>query len=307
MQHIARTKRRIIVADIYIFGSLNMDLVINARNMPVRGETVVGEGFFANPGGKGANQAVAASKLGGKVYMSGAVGDDSFGEQMLCNLKKYGVDVSKVRTVAGCESGVAVIIVENGDNRIILNSGANAKAGRDDVENLLQNAKEKDIFLTQLENDIDVAGYALKRAKEKGMFTVLNPAPANARIKPYLKYVDLVTPNKGESELLTGEKDHVLSAEKMPVENVVITLGGEGYYYKGKGVCLKGECIKVRPVDTTAAGDTFCGALVARLANGDDMENALKYASCAASLACTKKGAQQSVPEPKDVENAMKL
>lgn len=295
------------MADIYIFGSLNMDLVVNTRKMPSRGETVVGESFFANPGGKGANQAVAASKLGGRVHMAGAVGDDAFGKQMLEELQGYGVDISCVRTVAGRETGVAVIIVQDGDNRIILNSGANASAGRDDAEALLKNAKANDIFLTQLENDIDVAGYALRRAKEKGLYTILNPAPANAAIAPYLKYVDLITPNKGESELLSGEKDYVLAAEKTRVENVVVTLGAEGYYYKGKGVCFKGECIKIRPVDTTAAGDTFCGALAARIADGDDMQSALKYASCAASLACTKKGAGRSVPLPQEVERVLQL
>lgn len=295
------------MADIYVLGSLNMDLVMDTDVIPKRGETIKGNSFFTNPGGKGANQAVAARKLDGTVYMAGAVGDDLFGKEMLLNLERLGIDISHIRTVSNRESGIAIIIVENNDNRIILDSGANSNVDYNDVDAFIGNAKEGDIFVTQLENEIDVIGYALKCAKSKGMFTILNPAPVNKAIIPYLQYVDLLTPNRGECAMLTGIEEYSVAAKSLNIANVVITLGGDGYYYFGEFGEIKGHCIKVNPIDTTAAGDTFCGALATRLAFGDNMSDALKYASCAASLACTKRGAQQSVPTKADVEKVLQL
>lgn len=276
---------------IFIVGSINTDLVISAPYMPKAGETLTGSGFFTAHGGKGANQAVAAARLGGKVFMCGCVGDDDFGVSAVEALKKDGIDVSNVREVKGVPTGTAVIIIENGDNRIILDKGTNAYLSEDDIDKTLSKASAGDIYLTQLENPIGVIGYGLKKAKEKGLFVVLNPAPANADIIPYIKYCDLIMPNETETEILGGEKKLLESAKTL-----LITLGSKGF----KIVTKDGEkiypCIKVKAIDTTAAGDTLCGGLAAKLSKGETIENAAIFGSKAASIACTKKGAQTSIP-----------
>lgn len=290
---------------IFILGSLNMDLVIRAPYMPVAGETISGSDFIMNPGGKGANQAAACGKLGGAPIMSGCVGNDLFGEELLSTLKGHGVDVSHVRKTEG-SSGIAVIVLAEGDNRIIVDAGANALVTHDDIESLLSEASRGDIFLTQLENPCEVVGYALKRAKEKGLYTVLNPAPWNDGIKPYLSYIDMMTPNETELELASGDADvdgGLAKLRALGIETVIVTLGSRGYrIYDGKRD-LRGSCIKVDVVDTTAAGDTFSGVLVAELARGVELESAAAFASKCASIACTRHGAIRSVPERHEVES----
>ena len=176
---------------IFVVGSINTDLVISAPYIPKAGETLTGSGFFTAHGGKGANQAVAAARLGGNVFMCGCVGNDEFGASAVSELKKDGIDVTNVRIVDGVPTGTAVIIIESGDNRIILDKGANACLSREDIDKALSSAKSGDIYLTQLENPIDIIGYGLKKAKEKGLFVVLNPAPANTDIMPFIKYCDI--------------------------------------------------------------------------------------------------------------------
>ena len=281
---------------IFIVGSINTDLVISAPYMPKAGETLTGNGFFTAHGGKGANQAVAAARLGGKVFMCGCVGDDDFGVSAIEALKKDGIDVSNVRKIKGVATGTAVIIIENGDNRIILDKGANAYLSEDDIDKTLSKASAGDIYLTQLENPIEVIGYGLKKAKEKGLFVVLNPAPANADIIPYIKYCDLITPNETETEILGGEKKLLETAETL-----LITLGSKGFKIVTKDSEKIYPCIKVKAIDTTAAGDTLCGGFVAKLSAGETLENSAIFGSRAASIACTKKGAQLSVPSLSDV------
>ena len=288
--------------NIYILGSLNTDLVITSQ-MPARGETIRGKDFFMNCGGKGANQAAAAAKLGGKVYMAGCVGSDPFGKNMKENLETFGVDVSYVREIDGVSSGVAMIIVTDGDNRIILDGGANVRLENTDVDKLLESAKEGDIFLTQLENNMDVTGYALKKAKEKGLFTVLNPAPYSDEILPYLPYCDMITPNETELALMNGVEGNISEVtKKTPVPEVLVTLGSKGYYYRRGDQEVYGTCPKVKAVDTTAAGDTFCGGLCVAISEGKSREEAFQFASYAASLAVTRKGAMQSIPMREEVE-----
>lgn len=281
---------------IIIVGSINTDLVISTPYMPKAGETLTGSGFFTAHGGKGANQAVAAARLGGDVIMCGCVGDDDFGVSAVEALKNDGVDVSHIRKVGGVPTGTAVIIIENGDNRIILDKGANEELTEKDIDDVLSMAGEGDIYLTQLENPIEVIGYGLKKAKEKGLFVALNPAPANKGIIPFIKYCDLITPNETETEILGGEKKLLEN-----IDTLLITLGSKGF----KIVTKDGEkvypCIKVKAVDTTAAGDTLCGGLAAMLSKGESIENAAKFGSKAASIACTKKGAQSSIPTVSEV------
>lgn len=283
---------------IYVVGSINTDLVIKAPYMPVSGETLAGEGFFTARGGKGANQAVAAARLGGRVIMCGCVGDDSFGKNAVESFQADGIDTSYVRVVENTPSGTAIIIVVGGDNRIILDKGANGSLTEQDIDGALENAQEGDIYLTQLENPIEIIGYGLKKAKEKGMCVILNPAPANKEISQYLKYCDLITPNETEVELLGG-RERLLSE----VETLLVTLGGDGFEIVTKESSRKYPCMKITPVDTTAAGDTLCGGLVAMLAEGKSLEESAKFGSKAASIACMRKGAQPSIPTREEVEN----
>lgn len=284
--------------NIYIVGSINTDLVITTPYMPKAGETLTGSGFFVARGGKGANQAVAAARLGGKVVMCGCVGDDDFGKSAVGAFKEVGIDVSHIRAVSGVPSGTAVIIIENGDNRIILDKGANAELSEKDIDEALKGAKAGDIYLTQLENPIEIIGYGLKKAREKGMYVILNPAPANKDIVPYLKYCDLVTPNETETEIMGG-KEFLLSQ----VPTLLVTLGGNGFEITDKSGSKHYDCIKIKPVDTTAAGDTLCGGLAAMLAKEKTLEESSIFGSKAASIACTRKGAQPSIPTLAEVEN----
>lgn len=284
---------------IYVSGSLNMDLCIETPYVPQAGETITGKGFITNGGGKGANQATAAAKLGGKIAMCGAVGNDAFGETLLANLSSAGADISHVRKIDGISTGIAVIIISDSNNRIILDKGANAFLTENDIDEFLKNAGKGDIFLTQLENPIKVAGYGLKRAKELGLYTILNPAPANKEIEEYLSFVDLVTPNETELELFGG-KDKLFNAG---VKKIVTTLGSKGYEIADKNGAKVYPCIKVKAIDTTAAGDTLCGGLAAGLAEGMSLEEACAFGSKAASIACTRKGAQQSIPTKAEVMN----
>ncbi len=284
--------------NIYIVGSINTDLVITTPYMPKAGETLTGSGFFVARGGKGANQAVAAARLSGKVVMCGCVGDDDFGKSAVGAFKEGGIDVSHIRAVSGVPSGTAVIIIENGDNRIILDKGANAELSEKDIDEALKNAKAGDIYLTQLENPIDIIGYGLKKAREKGMYVILTPAPANKGIVPYLKYCDLVTPNETETEIMGG-KEFLLSQ----VPTLLVTLGGNGFEIIDKNGIKRYDCLKINPVDTTAAGDTLCGGLAAMLSKGKTLEESAIFGSKAASIACTRKGAQPSIPTLTEVEN----
>lgn len=284
---------------VIIAGSLNTDLVINAPYAPRGGETIMGSGFMVNSGGKGANQATAVAKLGGRAYMCGCVGADAFGEELIKNLRGAGVNTDFVRKIEGTPSGVAIIVVTEGENRIIIDSGANGQLSEADIDKALSQAEAGDIYLTQLENPIDVVGYGLQRAKEKGLFTVLNPAPANKEILKYAEFVDIITPNETENEILGG-KDSLFARG---IKTVITTLGGAGYEIATAEGARTYPCIKITPVDTTAAGDTATGGLCAKLAEGASVEEAMAYGSLAASIACTRKGAQMSIPTRCEVED----
>ena len=283
---------------IFIVGSLNYDLVINAPYMPVGGETIKGSDFMTNAGGKGANQAYACGKLGGNAYMCGVIGNDSFGKDLLDSLNSVGVDTTFVRKEEKTSTGVAVIVVTEGENRIIIDSGANGYLTKSDIDSALEMAEEGDIYLTQLENPIDVIGYGLKKAKEKGLTVILNPAPASVEIVKYLTYVDIITPNETELEILGG-KQKLLDCG---IKTVITTLGASGYEIATKEKSTKYPCIKVKAVDTTAAGDTASGGLAVGLSKGQSIEDSMAFGSLCASIACTKRGAQMSVPSAKEVE-----
>ena len=210
-----------------------------------------------------------------------------------------GADVSHVRKQSDTPTGIAMIIVTENNNRIILDKGANACLTKEDIDEFLKDAGESDVYLTQLENPIDIVGYGLKKAKEKGMYTVLNPAPADQKIAEYFEYVDLITPNESELALFGG-KSILFSAG---IRKIVTTLGSKGYEIADENGAKIYPCIKVKAIDTTAAGDTLCGGLCAYLSEGKTLEEACAFGSRAASIACTRVGAQQSVPTREEVEN----
>ncbi len=284
---------------IFVVGSLNSDLVIHAPYMPVGGETLMGSSFATNNGGKGANQACACARLGGEIYMCGCVGKDAFGQGLIDSLTNDGVHTDHIRMINDIPTGVAVIVVTEGENRIILDSGANGYLTENDIDTMLEKATQGDIYLTQLENPIPVIGYGIKRAKEKGLFVVLNPAPANTAIKEYLQYVDLITPNETELEILGG----INALSGYGIKTIITTLGGKGYEIYTQGEAKRFPCIDVKVVDTTAAGDTACGGLCAMLSKGESIEVAMAFGSKAASIACSRHGAQKSVPTLDEVLN----
>lgn len=287
---------------VYVLGSINMDMVTAAERMPESGETIFGTDFYLNAGGKGANQAIAVRKSGADMKFCACVGEDVFGKKLLDDLRLYDVNTEFVFERKE-RSGVAQITVINGNNSIIVYGGANLSLTEDDIEKFLQDAAAGDYLLLQLEIRQNIAEYAMKRGKEKKMICVLNPAPAENFKKEMFRYTDILILNETEA-LSIGQKDNLKEAGeilKEKVKTLIITTGEKGcILYNGKNT-EKISCPQVTVVDTTAAGDTFCGALVAGLSRKETIKNAVDYALKAASLAVTKKGAQQSIPSTEEV------
>lgn len=294
---------------IFIVGSLNMDLVIGAPRVPKSGMTIEGTGFMTNAGGKGANQAVACVRLGGDVRMVGCVGD-YFGEELVAALAESGVDTEYVERVEGISSGIAVIVVVDGDNRIILDRGANRKVDRALIDRALACAEAGDFLVLQLEIPTETVAYALEKGKALGMTTVLNPAPAAALTEGCLRLCDFFIPNQTEAEFYTGiypeDGESALACaarlREMGVKNTVVTMGEKGSAYAGGDRFFTVDACPAETVDTTAAGDTYVGALVVRLSEGADVRTAMEFASRAAAIAVTRRGAQQSIPCRNEVE-----
>lgn len=295
--------------NIFVLGSINMDMVISTPYMPKNGETLTGSNFFLNGGGKGANQAVAAGKQGGNVKLVANVGSDVFGADLITKLEEYNVNTKYVSTLNNVNTGVAMIIIEDGDNRIILDSGANGKVTKEQIDVALAEASAGDIFITQLENNFDAVLYGLKTAKEKGMVTIFNPAPAVPLDNEYFSYVDYLVINETECEIFTKilpiDEDTMNAAystlKGMGVGNLIITLGSKGSVCFTGGEKLNIKAHKINAVDTTAAGDTYVGSFASQLALGKSVEDSLTYASLCSALTCLKKGAQQSIPTKEEV------
>lgn len=299
------------MSNVVVFGSLNMDLSIASDHMPVLGETVIGRDFITNPGGKGANQAVAAAKLGADVTMLGAVGTDAFGDQMIAALAEYGVQCDHLLRIAEASTGVALITRVNGDNFITIDSGANMVPRIDYVRRSIDAlARGGDVFLCQLECDFDTTMEALRYAHERGMYTVVNPAPARELPRDVYPFIDLLVVNECECETLTSifpDDERAIRAAMEELASagtgaMAITLGARGSMVYDQGAIIESVPPAVRAVDTTCAGDTYIGALVAGYARGLTMEEAVAIATKASALATTKVGAQQSIPLLADVE-----
>lgn len=294
---------------IYVVGSLNMDIAATVDRIPRAGETLAAQSVLVGCGGKGANQASAIGKLGEKCTMIGKVGNDAYGAQLIENLRGYGVRTDFV-TTAQAPSGTAMIWVHKGNNRIVLHKGANDLLTQKDVQDGLADAKAGDILMLQLEVPLSVADYALKVGRRKGMITVLNPTPAVAMPQSMYENSEILTPNETETELLTGikpdcEVNIVLALKKfrdMGAGAVIITLGKIGSAVAvGKEITLL-PAYKVKAVDTTAAGDTFVGAVAVRLARGDTLVQAAQFAAAASALKVTRKGAAEAIPTIAEVE-----
>lgn len=309
-----RTKPAVEVPNIVVVGSLNMDIVMESEKAPEQGETLLGSGMHLLPGGKGANQALCAARLGAKVSMIGAVGDDGFGAEMTDALEQEGVDVSRVLRRAETPSGAASIWLAGGDNRILVYPGANGTLGAEDIaapENvrLLQ---EADAVLIQLEIPLDAAVRAATIAREAGAIVVLNPAPAAELPEALLRGASVLTPNRGELAALTGaatsgDAQLADAARKLAAASggaVVTTLGEAGALVleRPEGTLEAVPAAQAGPVvDTTGAGDCFSAALAVALARGSALPEAARYAACAAALAVTRLGAQGGMPAEAEV------
>ncbi|MEA4987801.1 MAG: ribokinase [Anaerovorax sp.] len=295
---------------ITVIGSLNMDLVINTSKLPKPGETVMGKEFKQVPGGKGGNQAAAIARLGADVQMIGCIGKDAMGEVLKKSLEKDGVDTKHIIEKENIATGVAAILVEeSGSNMITVAPGANFELTVDELnskEDIIQNA---DIVLMQLETKMDVVENALRIAKEAGKITILNPAPAASLSHSLLKNIDILTPNETELETLTGcetdAKDKIVKAARKligdGVGEVIVTLGEKGCIHVTENTQKVFKAYKVKSVDTTAAGDSFNGALAVSLSTEESIEKAIEFAMKVGAMTVTKEGAQTSLPYKEEV------
>ena len=302
---------------ILVVGSINMDLIVRCRQVPRPGETVHGEELVTAPGGKGANQAVASSRLGARTAMVGRLGNDDFGRALRAGLQAEGVDVSGVRADLGAASGVALILLEpSGGNRIIVIGGANLRVDDEDVGVARKLLQKADALLVQLEIPLAAVEAIARAARERAVLTVLDagaatPAAARADL---LGLMDVVSPNEIEAEALTGirvqdERDARRAAERLRgrgARDVVVKLGAHGAYWLGSGGEGLFPAFEIQPVDTTAAGDAFTAALTVGLASGLTMPEAIRRANAAGALACLKLGAQPSMPTAAAVDDFLR-
>jgi ribokinase len=286
-------------------GSLNLDLVVRVGRLPAPGETVSGADVFRNPGGKGANQAVAAARLGRGVAMVGCVGDDEAGRDLLASLEADAVDTSHVRVVDGVPSGAAFITVdEDAENQIVVSPGANARLSSEDVAAAGATLRAAPVTLLQLEIPLEAVAAAVAAA---GGTVVLNPAPVQDLPAELLGEVDVLVPNRVELAQLAGApvpgtvEEAAGLAGRLPAGAVVVTLGADGALVVERSRACHVLAVPVRPVDTTAAGDAFCGGLADALAGGADLRDAARWAVRVAAAACTRQGAQASLPTSAEV------
>ena len=300
---------------VVVVGSINMDLVVRTAILPGPGQTVQGRNFTTIPGGKGANQAVAAARLGGRAHMIGKVGGDDFGEHLLMCLGKNQVDTSAVVVAEGISSGLAIIMVDSqGENSICVVSGANGQMHPDDVTAQEELIAKADVLLLQLELPVPTVLQAIRLARKHGVKTILDPAPALADTPAELLKVDIITPNHIEAGMMAGEPiADVRSAKTVAAalvangpEAAVVTIGEKGAVLVDKSHRIRHfSAPKVSIVDTTAAGDAFTGALSVAIAREHTAANAIRYANAAGALACTKFGSQPAMPTRREVEDLL--
>ena len=297
---------------IIVVGSSNTDMVVKSQKLPAPGETVTGGEFLLAAGGKGANQAVAAARLGGNVTFIAKTGNDVFGQQSIQQYNAEGICTDYIFSDPEHPSGVALIAVDaNGENSILVASGANGTLSVEDIETAKNEIETAGIVLMQLEIPIETVEYAAGIASQNQVQVILNPAPAQSLSDWLLQHLYIITPNKTEAERLTGitvnDWESAQSAadclSEKGVEIVIITLGAEGALVKEGNQYHRIASEKVKAVDTTAAGDTFNGALCVGLSEGLSVVEAVKMACKASAIAVTRLGAQSSIPHRKELEN----
>jgi ribokinase len=291
-------------AAVCVLGSANMDLVVTVERAPGPGETVIGHEFAQIPGGKGANQALAAARAGGEVRMMGAIGNDAFGSRMRAALEADGVDTTGLLVVDEPTGTAHVIVDADGENSIVVVSGANGMVGSLSDEHRAA-ISESDVLLLQLELPLEVVEEAATWGAAQGGRVVLTPGPAQPLPAGLLAAVDLLVPNEHESSLLTGESDPRKAAEVLlsqGVGAVAVTLGRRGCLYADSSQVLQVPAIELTAVDTTAAGDTFVAALTVALAEGGTVRRSLQWATAAAALCVQRLGASTSMPHRREID-----
>jgi ribokinase len=300
---------------VVVIGSINMDLVCRTSRFPRAGETVLGTGdLLTLPGGKGANQAVAAARLGARVHMVGRVGDDAFGRTLVAGLRENNVNTKHVKRTAGVASGCATILVDaRGENCIVVSPGANARVTPADVDAAEAIIKAADVVVLQLEIPLNTVRHAIAQGRRHGVRVVLDPAPVPPGGIPASMYrVDVLTPNEHEgSELVESRRPSAASLARAlrsrGAAEVVLKLGGKGSLaLDGNSNVTRAPAFRVKAVDTTAAGDAFTAALAVGMAEGMDQVSNLRFANAAGALCCTKLGAQPALPTRAEVERLLR-
>lgn len=279
-----------------------MDLVTKTTQVPRIGETLMGESFFTIPGGKGANQAVAATRLGAEVTLIGCVGNDAFGSQLTEGLTKEGINMSRVKPVTHATTGIASITLSKGDNSIIVVPGANYKVTPEYVKNYEEVIAESDVLLLQLEIPLESVEEAVRIAKKHGVKVILNPAPIQSLSKEVLEQIDYLTPNEHEQEMLLASSEWTEEELQSIKAKCIVTKGSKGVILFQDGIEKEIPSFQVDVIDTTGAGDSFNGALALSLSEGMLLEEACKFANAVGALSVTKLGAQGGMPTRKEVE-----
>lgn len=289
-----------------VVGSINMDMIVTAERIPLKGETIKGNEISYIPGGKGANQAVAAARLGAEVEMFGCVGNDNTGTTLINNLKMEGIITKNIRTIDSVTTGLAIITVAENDNSIIVVPGANNYVDKDYIDRISNELFASDMVLLQHEIPQETVEYVIRLCHEKQIKVVLNPAPARPVSKEIIDMIDYLTPNEHEAIIIFGSDKSTEELLKQYPEKLIITQGE-----KGVSVCKKsGEILliparKAKVVDTTGAGDTLNGAFTVAIHEKKDILAALQFANIAASLSIEKFGAQGGMPTHEEVINQL--
>lgn len=295
---------------ITVFGSINMDLIATTARLPKPGETVAGTGFSTAAGGKGANQALAARRAGASVRMAGAVGSDSFADGALALLKQAGTDLSLTKTVSEPTGTAHILVGGDGENVIVVVASANGTVSADNAQTAVETMSVGDTLMLQLEIPPASVEKALVAAKSKGITSIINIAPLTADAARLGRMADIVVANETEFELLAGREglsatereDAIQALSRETGQTVIVTLGAEGVVAVRSGNIHRAKGLKIEPVDTVGAGDTFCGYLAASLDAGLDFDAALRRAAVAGSLACLNPGAQPAIPLAAEVD-----
>jgi ribokinase len=300
--------------DVVVIGSANMDMTVRCKHLPIPGQTILGDSFVTNPGGKGANQAYAAAKCGAKTQLVARVGNGMFVPRFIENYKKVGLGHEFLIRDANTPSGTALIFVdEDGENMIVVAPGANLKLTPADVDAAKSVITGAKVMILQLEVPLETVVHAAQLAKESNTTVILNPAPVRSLPPALLENVDIIVANEVEIAILTGAKDVDTSTAAQAcgplidagVGHVITTLGKDGAVITGGDGATKVRGFKVNSIDTTSAGDTFVGALAYALTQGNSLEESARFANAAGALACTKIGAQQAMPTREEIEEML--